>query len=156
MRKVFNKLVRDNIPKIIEKENLYALTRTLSDDDYDIALSEKLLEEATEIINASDKEEITYELADLLEVMHAKAKVNGIDFSDVEEYRKRKNDIKGSFNNKTFLICSVDKKYVDENSGCLTCINESCKVTYNEKIGYEKDGKPAGYYCLGYKPYYKK
>ena len=49
-------------------------------------------------------------------------------------------------------------KYVEENlnnnyeQSCNTCSNMCCKVPNNEKIGYEDDGKPAGYYCLGYQP----
>ena len=58
--------------------------------------------------------------------------------------------MKGMIEMKIYAYCRVSteqqnldrqedaiKKYVEENNGCLTCINESCKVAYNEKIGYE-------------------
>ena len=38
MKKVFNKLVRDKIPEIIEENDEYSLTRTLNDKEYEKAL----------------------------------------------------------------------------------------------------------------------
>lgn len=38
MEKVYNKLVRDNIPDIIEENNEITVTRILSDDEYRIEL----------------------------------------------------------------------------------------------------------------------
>mgnify|MGYP001241656500 CR=1 FL=1 len=57
MKKVFNKLVRDKIPEIIEENDEYSLIRTLNDKEYEKALYDKLLEEANEVINANKKEE---------------------------------------------------------------------------------------------------
>ena len=101
-RKVHNKLVRDKIPNIIKENGEYALTRILTDKEFDEALSEKLLEETTEILNATKKEDITEELADLLEVIYAKASANGIRFLDVELARQRKKALKGGFVIKFF------------------------------------------------------
>jgi len=41
------------------------------------------------------------------------------------------------------------KKEVEK--GCNSCSNGCCRVPTVEKIGME-DGKPAGYYCVGYIP----
>ena len=38
MEKIYNKLVRDNIPKIIENDNEVPITRVLSNDEYKDAL----------------------------------------------------------------------------------------------------------------------
>ena len=89
MKKVFNKLVRDKIPEIIEENDEYSLTRTLNDKEYEKALYDKLLEEANEVINANKKEETEEELADLLEVVRAIADFKNIDVSDVEKLRIR-------------------------------------------------------------------
>ena len=152
---VYNKLVRDNIPNQIEENGEYAITRILSKEELDNALNEKLLEEAAEIIGATTKEQIAEELADVLEVIYAKAKANNIRFLDVELARQRKKGIKGAFDDRVFLIHTVDQEYVDANKGCQTCINGTCKVPNNEKLGLE-DGKPAGYDCSAYESCYKK
>lgn len=152
---VYNKLVRDNIPRQIQENGEYAIIRTLSKEEFDNALNEKLLEEAAEIICATTKEQITEELADVLEVIYAKAKTNNIRFLDVELARQRKKGIKGAFDNGVFLEYTIDQEYVDANKGCATCINGTCKVSQDEKVGLE-DGKPVGYDCIGYVSCYKK
>ena len=103
----FNKLVRDRIPEIIERNGECALTRILSSQEFDKALNSKLLEEAGEVIDAKTKDEITEELADLLEVMMAKAKNNGIDFGDIESFRLKKSRVKGSFDEKIYLVSTT-------------------------------------------------
>ena len=61
--KEFNKLVRDRIPEIIEKNGQIAYTRILTDVEYKNALEEKLKEEVNEYISDNSIEE----LADILE-----------------------------------------------------------------------------------------
>lgn len=156
MKQVFNKLVRDKIPEKIEKNGEYALTRTLSDVEFNKALNDKLMEEACEVIKAKTNDEIKEELADLYEVMLAKIKLIDSNFSEIEEIAANKRNKRGAFDERIFLIQTVDQKYVDDNKGCLTCIKESCKVPYEEKNGYKKDGKPSGFYCVGYKSCYTK
>ena len=97
MKKVFNKLVRDKIPEIIEENDEYSLTRTLNDKEYEKALYDKLLEEANEVINANKKEETEEELADLLEVVQAIADFKNVDVSDVEKLRISKKKKRGGF-----------------------------------------------------------
>ena len=45
MEKIFNKLVRDNIPDIIASNKEIAITKILTDDEYKIELLKKLKEE---------------------------------------------------------------------------------------------------------------
>ena len=42
MEKIYNKLVRDNIPTIIEQDNEVPFTRILNDNDYKKELYKKL------------------------------------------------------------------------------------------------------------------
>lgn len=49
---MFQKLVRDNIPAIIEKNGETCVTRKLSDKEYEDALAEKLKEEVAELLEA--------------------------------------------------------------------------------------------------------
>ena len=43
MEKVYNKLVRDNIPTIISGDNRNPITRVLSDDEYKIELEKNFM-----------------------------------------------------------------------------------------------------------------
>lgn len=54
--KEYNKLVRDKIPEIIEKDGHKAKFRTLSEKDFFIALDKKLLEEVVSLIADKNKE----------------------------------------------------------------------------------------------------
>lgn len=104
MIKTFNKLVRDKIPEKIENNGEYALTKTLNDEEFEKALNEKLMEEASEVINAKTPEEIKEELADLYEVMLAKVKLIDGNFSEIEEIAYQKRMKRGAFDNKVYLV----------------------------------------------------
>ena len=109
MEKIFNKLVRDKIPEIIEGNGDIPSIRVLSDKECDKALNEKLKEELNEVINANNNKELTEELADLLEVIHAKANINGITYSDIENVRQIKKQKRGAFDKKIYLISTKNK-----------------------------------------------
>ena len=67
--KTYDKLVRDRIPEIIQKEGNTADIIILSEESFKQAIKEKLIEEATEVCNADNRDEVLSELADLQEVM---------------------------------------------------------------------------------------
>ena len=52
MEKIYNKLVRDNIPEIIINNGEHPITRILNDEEYKLELEKKLFEEVREIIDA--------------------------------------------------------------------------------------------------------
>ena len=95
----YNKLVRDKIPEIIEKDGKTCKTRILTDSEYFHALNAKLREEVREY---SESGEIV-ELADIEEVLRAILAVKGISYEDFERVRKVKADWRGSFGKKIFL-----------------------------------------------------
>ena len=66
-----NKLVRDNIPAIIQRHGEAPITRTLETAEYQDALRRKLHEEVAEFCATGHLEE----LADILEVVYALAAV---------------------------------------------------------------------------------
>ena len=102
-RTVYNKLIRDNIPEIIEKSGKECDVKILSDEEYIIKLKEKMIEEAHEVLSADEKE-IIAELADVLEIVEAIEKYYKIDHGIVEEKMRAKAVSNGKFEKKLLLI----------------------------------------------------
>ena len=110
MKYVYNKLVRDKIPEEINNiEGRKASYKILDDEEYLQELDKKLFEEAHEFVEGHSVDE----LADLTEVISTIMKLKNISEEDVEKARKIKNDKKGRFDNKIYLI-DVEQDYVDE------------------------------------------
>ena len=82
MERIYNKLVRDNIPKIIEEKNETPIIRILNDAEYKEALEKKLYEEYKEVLEASESDRVE-ELADMLEVIKSLAGLENKSLDDV-------------------------------------------------------------------------
>ncbi|WP_330370944.1 nucleoside triphosphate pyrophosphohydrolase [Butyrivibrio sp. LB2008] len=95
----YNKLVRDRIPEIIEKDGKTCETEVLADKDYLAMLDAKLDEELTEYHQDKNIEE----LADLMEVIYAVAEARGYSIEQLEAVRKEKAEKRGAFKDKIFL-----------------------------------------------------
>ena len=103
MAKVYNKLVRDNIPEIIKGNNDgEAVTRILNDDEYKKALEDKLYEEYQEVLDASGENRLE-ELADMLEIMISLAKIEKANLEKIIEIAKKKKAKRGGFDKKLYL-----------------------------------------------------
>lgn len=102
MEKIYNKLVRDNIPDIIEKDNETPYIRILSDDEFIIELKKKIIEEAQEVFSSTD-EEIMGELADVYEILNELAIRNGKTIEDVQKLALAKKNKRGGFSKKIYL-----------------------------------------------------
>lgn len=96
---IYQKLVRDLIPILIEQNGSRCISYQLDDVHYQIALDVKLNEELQEYQESKSLEE----LADLLEVIHAEAKARGSSFEEVEQIRKEKAKKRGGFDQRIFL-----------------------------------------------------
>ena len=103
--KVYNKLVRDRIPEIIEADGKNCVYEILSDEDYVYLLDQKLNEELSEYQESKSLEE----LADLLEVMQAVVKARGWTLEKLEQVRADKATKRGGFEKKILLQEVVDK-----------------------------------------------
>ncbi len=103
MKKPINKLVRDNIPFICEKNGQIPRTKVLDNKKYTSALNKKLKEEVREYLMSNDIEE----LADIVEVVEALAENQGSSIKEVMEIKQNKQNKNGAFKNRIFLI-SVD------------------------------------------------
>ena len=97
--KVYNKLVRDRIPEIIEADGKTCITEILSDAQYLEMLDAKLNEELAEYQESKSLEE----LADLLEVMRAVVKAKGWTWEQLEQVRQEKAAKRGGFEKKILL-----------------------------------------------------
>lgn len=94
---MYQKLVRDNIPAIIEKNRETCLTRTLSDKEYENALMNKLYEEVAELLEA-------YTAKERREVLYAMGKTCAVSKREIEQVRSQKASEKGIFSKKIFLV----------------------------------------------------
>lgn len=101
---IYNKLVRDRIPEVIESTGRKFSTKVLDDKDFLNELKNKSFEELQEYVCSDNDENAIEELADLLEIIHALAKCHGASFEKVEEVRLKKAEKRGGFQEKIFLI----------------------------------------------------
>ena len=97
--KVYNKLVRDKIPEIIEADGKCCKTEILSDEEYIKMIDAKLDEELAE----SHEDQNIEELADLMEVIYAAAEARGYSVEELEAVRLAKVEKRGTFKEKTLL-----------------------------------------------------
>ena len=101
---IYNKLVRDKIPEIIEVSGKTCETEILSDEDYLQMLDKKLDEELAEYHQEQNLEE----LADLLEVLYATAKARGYSIEELEQVRNEKKKARGGFDEKILLKSVIE------------------------------------------------
>jgi len=98
-RTIHDKLVRDRIPEIIEKDGKTCEVEVLSDDSYLRALQKKLREELQEYESSGQP----VELADMLEVIYAIGEVMGLEPAALEAIRRQKRADRGGFDQRLFL-----------------------------------------------------
>lgn len=107
---VYNKLVRDKIPQIIEASGKTCEVRILDDVAYEQALKDKLVEELNEVHGAKSDDELIEELADLYEVLSSLVSVKGVSEEKFLEIVKAKNEKRGGFREKVFLESVTEQK----------------------------------------------
>lgn len=107
-RKIYKKLIRDKIPEIIKKDNAVPKVSVLNNEQFKIALKEKMVEEAKELLEAEASEEILNELSDIFQLLESIALENNLTVAQVEKKKEKKKLERGGFEKKLFL------EYVDE------------------------------------------
>lgn len=96
----YNKLVRDKITQIIERnEGRSCKIRILNDDEYLAELNKKVLEEVHEYLESGE----IVELADLEEVLRAILDVKGVSYEEFEKIRIEKLNKRGAFKDRIYL-----------------------------------------------------
>lgn len=102
---IYNKLVRDKIPEIIEATGQHCTVEILSNEDYLRMVDAKLDEELSEY----HKDQNIEELADLLEVIYAAAKARGYSLTQLEAVREEKAEKRGGFDKRILLKEVIEK-----------------------------------------------
>jgi predicted house-cleaning noncanonical NTP pyrophosphatase (MazG superfamily) len=102
MKKTYNKLVRDRIPDIIRQVGKAPSTRVASPGELRALLDAKLDEELAELRHPSANR--PDELADIMEVVHALGRLEGLAPEALELIRKKKADERGGFRDGIVLL----------------------------------------------------
>lgn len=97
--KIYNKLVRDKIPELIESDGKKCVTHILSEKEYIAALETKLNEEIAEYLADKTLEE----MVDVMEVLRAICIARGYAFEELKQLRAKKAAEKGGFKERIFL-----------------------------------------------------
>ena len=97
---IYNKLVRDRIPEMIEAQGETPHIRILEQEEFLQHLEAKVDEEVGEYHRDKNAEE----LADILEVVFALAEANGCSRAELMEVYQKKHDARGGFGKRIFLI----------------------------------------------------
>ena len=105
MERIYNKLVRDNIPSIIEGNGETPITRILNEGEYKKELEKKLYEEYNEVLEASGEDRV-----EELEVIKYLAKLEGKKLEDVIKTADEKSIKRGAFNDRIFLEKVIEDK----------------------------------------------
>ena len=106
MKKVvkYNKLIRDNIPKIIKEAGWKPTIRTLRKDEFLKALKKKVSEEAKELIQAKDKKGIIDEIVDIQELLDVLASEIKLTKAEIKKHQIAKRKKRGGFKKHLFLV----------------------------------------------------
>lgn len=95
----YNKIVRDNIPTIIENSGNKYETEIVSDEEALLYLYTKLTEEVNEFLESKD----IHEMADIIEVLYAICDKRKMTRDMLETIRQQKEKENGGFENNIIL-----------------------------------------------------
>ncbi len=97
--KIYNKLVRDNIPKVIEGSGKKFNSHIANESEYKEELFKKVYEELEEF----KENPSTEEMADIFEVLEGLMKAYNIEMNDVFDIKDEKARERGAFENRIIL-----------------------------------------------------
>jgi len=97
-----NKLIRDQVPNILRARGIVVYERVMEKEEFIQKLKDKLLEEAKEVGQAQNIEELLEELADVVEVIQTLSSATGLTMEEIEKMRIKKRQLKGGFEEKIF------------------------------------------------------
>ncbi len=101
---IYNKLIRDRILEIIEKDGKTYDMEILSKERHEEEIKAKLTEEVQEYQATQNDQDALEELADILELIHAALPLHSASFEQLEEVRLKKKEKRGGFDKGIYLI----------------------------------------------------
>lgn len=131
----FNKLVRDKIPEKIQCNGEDAVTAQLDKNILSRLLKRKLVEEALEVLDAESDDNLTVELADILEVFDGILGQHRIELQAVLDQKKMKHDKAGGFEKGIYL--KKTSSYAASSNGRIVVDNNS--VNIKQKVSKSTD-----------------
>lgn len=109
---IYNKLVRDKLPEIFEKEGKSCVLENIDGEEFAKALMDNFDEEVAlfkESFQQEDDENAVKKIADIVEVLYAVLDLIGVEQSSFEKIRNAEKTKFGGFENRVFLKEVTDK-----------------------------------------------
>ena len=101
---IYNKLIRDLIPEIIERNGDISKIRILNQREYKLELLKKLIEESKEVLEArNNKKDLIKEIGDVMEVLESIEKTYKLNKKDILKIKKERIKKRGGFEKRIFL-----------------------------------------------------
>ena len=104
---IYNKLIRDRIPEIISADGWFPETKVLNKKDFIVELKKKIFEEAKELNEGKDHQNLIEELADIQEIIDTVLKEKQVKLADFRKLQTKKRQKRGGFKKKLFLISTT-------------------------------------------------
>lgn len=98
-----NKLGRDKGLEGFKAQDIIPQYKILTGDEWRTELQRKLIEEASEVHEAKNIEELSAELADVLEVINGLCKAYNISTQELEQIRQKKYEERGGFEQGLYI-----------------------------------------------------
>ena len=103
MVKIYNKLVRDKIPEIIENDGEKPKIRILDNEEYKKELKKKLVEEVQEVVLTGNNNDLLKEIGDILVEIEAMEKAYDLNKNQILKTKEERKQERGGFEKKIFL-----------------------------------------------------
>ena len=112
----YNKLICNLIPKRLDRKKLkYEVRPAKDDDEFDLVLRKKIIEEAREAKKAKTKGRLTEELADLVRAINTLARHHRISAEELIKAYNKNTRHKGSLDKRTILMWVQNDGYKRRN-----------------------------------------
>lgn len=112
MRKIYyKKLIRDRIPKKIERSGGAYLIRRMKRKEFERELLKKAGEEASALPVAKSRTELISELADVIDVIEEIRRAKKIKSREIQKNRRDNFRNKGGFKKQLYLVWAEDTGY---------------------------------------------
>lgn len=105
--RAYRKLVRDLVPNIISRHGGTCEIRLMDDEEYQLALRKKVVEEAQEVASASVAD-LPLEIADLYEVIAALVTLHHLDEGAIRQVQEERARQRGKFEQRIELLWTED------------------------------------------------